>query len=135
MKSLFAALERWISSDSPVAGGAKIALFIVSLALLAYVGKQLANVNSAGPCSPNGFPGRCYHVSEKLCAIVWTKAEATCKQTVARLALSPGRLTGPIIARCQMLQIDQAFDGVRKGDTECEVHHRDLIDWQKRNGF
>ena len=83
---------------------------------------------------PEGMPGRCYHVSQDMCELIWGKAETSCKDSVQKLNLPPGRLTGPYVNKCKMANFDRAFIYARKSSPECDNIFLDLEDWRRRNG-
>jgi hypothetical protein len=126
----------WWNSDTNLARGLKVLLFFAVFAgLLTYFGYQIMNEATPKPCSPAGFPGRCYHVNDHICDITWRSSEAACKDVVKKLNLPPGRLIEPIITRCQLVKLDEAFSVSRKSTPECDDMHRELDEWKKRNGF
>lgn len=131
MKKLFEALGEWAGSLSP----ANIILlpFLVILIFLIYHGCQTMNVVEVTPCSPEGNPGRCYYVNQQACETVWEKADATCKEFIKGLSLPPGRLIGPIVAKCQLSNLDKVFLDSRKSTPECIEMFKDLEGWRARN--
>jgi hypothetical protein len=137
MKRLINSLYEWVFSDSPLAAGIKVlSLVAVLTAFLIYLVARMDENVLSGPCSPpNGNPIRCYHVSQHICEVMWAKTEPECKEFVTSLKLPPGRLVGPIIFRCQVIKLDQAFSASRKSTPECLDMHRELEEWKKRNGF
>lgn len=85
------------------------------------------------PCSPSGAVIRCYTVNPKVCKFTWALSEKTCKEWLKKFDVAPGRLTGPIIAKCQMSVVDSAFAVSRKSTPECQEGFRELEDWKRRN--
>ncbi|MGZ6480436.1 MAG: hypothetical protein ACXWQE_14095 [Bdellovibrionales bacterium] len=115
---------------------AQIVIFFAVLAGAGgYFAYMLMNEGGPNPCSVTGYPGRCYVMNEKACNLVWEKSAATCKEAIQKYNLPPGRLVGPIIQRCQLGKIDEAFGPNRKSTPECEDMHRELEEWKQRNGF
>jgi hypothetical protein len=85
------------------------------------------------PCSPQGFPARCYHISQDICEVVWKKAESSCKGIISGLNLPPTRLIGPVMFKCQQVSLDNAFGNSRKSNDECSAMKADLESWKARN--
>jgi hypothetical protein len=85
------------------------------------------------PCSPGGFPVRCYHITQDVCEVIWKKSEESCKTTVQGLNLSASRLLGPITFKCQLSSLDKAFSNSRKNNEECTEMKKDLDGWRARN--
>lgn len=94
---------------------------------------RLAGEARVTPCSPAGYPGRCYFVKEKICEIALSEAEASCKEFVLKLNLPPGRLTGPTMTTCQLATFDSAFHHSRRSDVECEAKVKELREWKRAN--
>jgi len=67
--------------------------------------------------------------------MVWSRSENLCKEYVKKLSLPPGRLTGPIVLRCQLVILDNAFAISRASSQECVDLFKDLEDWKRRNDF
>lgn len=105
------------------------------LGMAIYFGYQFTHETTVTPCSPGGYPIRCYQASQKMCDTIWAKAEVACKEFVKKLSLPPGRLTGPIVFRCQSVALDNAFSVSRKSTSECGELFQALDDWKKRNSF
>lgn len=112
-----------------------IFFFSILVAIVIFLAYQFQSEKETTPCSPGGYPARCYQISEKMCDIVWQKSVETCKAYLQKFALPPGRLTGPITFQCQAASLDNAFAGARKSTPECERMFEDLKSWELRNDF
>jgi hypothetical protein len=132
MRKLFASWQEYWRSLTP--GLKLLVLFVLSSAVLIYLGFQIKSDVQLGPCSPGGYPARCYRITENMCDVIWTKADPTCKEIIRKLALPPGRLVGPFIAKCQTALLDKAFLYSRKSSSECDALFSDIEDWRRRNG-
>ena len=112
-------------------------LILISLPslLLIFIGYQAAKEAEPTSCAPTGFPARCYQVPQKICEALWTKSGESCKEFIQKLTLPPGRLIGPIIFKCQLTALDNAFSHSRKATVECKEMVVDLEDWKRRNDF
>ena len=108
---------------------------VVLTGVLVYFGYQAAIDTKAPPCATNGFPARCYHITQRMCEAIWTKSEETCRETIHKLNLPLGRLLGPIIHKCQLASLDDAFVHNRKSNNECNDMFFQLEDWRRRNDF
>lgn len=104
-------------------------------ALLVYLGYFATTQEEVTPCSPQGYPGRCYEVKENTCKLVWDSTEVTCRERIRELALPPGRLEGPILNKCRQVYFDKTFSENRKSDFDCELIFREFESWSKRNSF
>ena len=107
----------------------------VGIATLLVVGLlyRISQEIEPGPCTPGGFPFRCYHIHEKMCDTVWAQAERSCQAKIKGLALPPTRLSGPIQEKCQLAAVDSAFSLQRTTSPECDDLHKDLEAWLQRN--
>src|SRR4051812_36614505 len=109
MMKLATDFVEWLTSGSTLAPASKIVgFFSPLLGAVVFAAYLLLSDPERGPCTPEGYPGRCYFVSEHLCKVTWDKFGATCKDMIAKLNLPSGRLTGPIMFNCQAMN----FDGV-----------------------
>lgn len=106
---------------------------MAALCVLAYVGYRLSQEDPTGPCSPSGFPGRCYRITETMCNVVWDKAEGKCKEWVKQFKLPPGRLITPVIRKCQLSDLDSAYKWLRISSPECDQMKVDLDGWRRSN--
>lgn len=112
----------------------KAGAFVVTVTVLIVAGYFIArNEFAAAPCSPEGFPGRCYHVPQSVCEIAWNNAEASCKDYVKGFNFGPGRLIGPMVSRCQHATFDKAFPYSRRSNEDCDSLHYEMEEWRKRN--
>ena len=133
---IFAALENWLNSGVILTPTFKaLTLFAAIFIIIGYLGYQAMQEVEPAPCSPSGSPARCYRISQRMCEPVWANAEVKCKEFVHKLALPPGRLVGPIVMKCQLSNLDQAFNYARKSIPGCQEMFTDLDDWKKRNDF
>jgi hypothetical protein len=136
MNRFFAAIENWIDSGMALTPTLKaLLLFTTVTIIIGYMGYQAVMEVKPAPCAPSGNPARCYRISQRMCEPVWTNAEVKCKEFVRKLALPPGRLVGPIVMKCQLSNLDQAFNYARKSIPDCQGMFSDLDDWKKRNDF
>lgn len=111
-------------------------LFSLVLILgLILIGEHYGSDVDDTPCSPGGFPSRCYNISPKMCIAVWSTTDENCKAYIKKFDLPPGRLVGPIVFRCQWAYLDSAFSGARKATPECQEMFTELKDWESRNDF
>jgi hypothetical protein len=105
-------------------------VFTVIVGGLAYYMSQQEELT---PCSPSKYPARCYHVQENACDIFWKHSEASCQAIIKSLKLSPTRLIGPILFRCQELKFDMNFAYTRISNADCDERHAELEAWKMRN--
>lgn len=136
MDRLTEALNRFLNWASALSTSQKVGILFSVFALFALsFSYRLVNEITPGPCSPGGYPARCYYITEKLCNYEWTRAKAKCEDFVHKQSLRPGRLLGPIVFYCQLSSLDSAFPYSRKSGEECDQKHADLMAWKRRNGF
>jgi hypothetical protein len=135
IRDLLAAIDEWLTSKGITPVYQAIAAFALFMALLIYVGAQFSNQDEPSPCGPNGFPGRCYHVPEKICTLTWNHAEKGCRDFVGKLKLPPGRPIGATVFRCQFVELDRAFMYVRKSTPDCNSAFAEVEDWKRANGL
>ncbi len=110
--------------------------FAVASAILIFFGLQLTEGQfDSGPCTPNGFPGRCYRIRPEMCETVWTQSKSSCMAIIAGITLPPGRLVGPALRKCQMVKLDRSFSYNRISTAECDELHRDLETWLQGNSY
>jgi hypothetical protein len=107
-----------------------IAMGIIVVAVLA---EELSRETKQTPCSPDSYPANCYHVSKDVCQFIWTKSEASCKEAIKGLNLSPGRLLSPILFKCQVASLDRNISTTRITSPECNRLHNELEDWLRSN--
>jgi hypothetical protein len=112
-----------------------IVFSFVMAAILIYVGYRFGTEEEITPCSPGGFPGSCYAINQKACEMVWESATKICEGFIQKAQLPPGRLTGPIMTKCQSVVLDNTFGGSRKGTPECQNLSEELKEWSARNDF
>ncbi len=136
MQNLLNVLAGWYRTLLPSQQRYQIFLLFFGLvAILAYFGYRMANDVAPTSCSAGEFPIRCYHIRPRMCETIWAKSEVSCKEYVQKLALPPGRLTGPILQKCQLATFDAAFGPSRKSNAECDQMHFDLEEWKRRSDF
>jgi hypothetical protein len=90
----------------------------VLLLLIAVTVPRLSQKETT-PCSPEGFLGSCYRISEDACLKAWTSIETNCSKNVAKelgRELRPGEMLGPKVVACQKKYYDKAFYYVRRTD-------------------
>ena len=104
-------------------------ILILMVGLIYYMAKDV----EPAPCSAQGYPGRCYHSDESQCEAIWTRAKEPCDEFIQGLTLTPGRLTGQILFKCQLTALDKALKFSRKSNSECDEMSKDLETWKKNN--
>ncbi len=136
MSKLIEALENWVSEGLPLKEGHKVLIFfIIVSAVLIYFGAKVLNEVKPTACSPEPYPARCYYVNQDACEIIWSKSELTCKEYIQKLPMAPGRLSGPLLFNCQLMNLDNAFASSRKLNPECNKMFSELKDWKRRHDF
>lgn len=134
MRKLISYLDRQMGFGGTLPSALKILAVVALVAFLAfYFRDRLVIEAQVTPCSPSGYPGRCYFVKEKVCEMALRQAEESCKEFVLKQNLPPGRLTGPTIMACQMVTYDNAFHLSRKQEAECDQKVKELQDWKRMN--
>lgn len=114
----------------------KLVIASVAVVGLLFLAAQLIPDDvQPGPCSQAGHPGRCYHFEEAVCEVVWKKASDECDEAIKKMALPPGRLIGPVMAKCQLIHLDQAFAYSRKEIPECRETFQKLENWKRQGDF
>jgi hypothetical protein len=133
MNKIIEAIERWIESADLSLSLRVMGGVVILIAVLIYLGFHTPESDEPSPCSPKGFPGRCYALDPDVCEVMWKKSEKTCTALVNSLSLPPGRLANPIVVKCQVAGIDKVFRYNRRDSAECVKMFSDLEDWAKRN--
>lgn len=126
-------IDEWIGPGN-FWTGLKILLFVAAVGIiLVYFAYRMEFDLPAEPCSPAGFPARCYRIKSDACEVIWQKSEGPCRQYVLKLSLPLGRLVGPFIFKCQSAGLDRAFQYSRKSSPECDRLFDELEDWKRTN--
>jgi hypothetical protein len=112
-----------------------LAFAFVLIVGLVYFVQNYSDEAEPTPCSPGALPSRCYQISKKMCETVWSTTEASCQEYLKKFNLTPGRLVGPIVFRCQWAYLDNAFAGARNPTPECKQLFSELKAWESRNDF
>jgi len=134
MEKLFAAIVEWFSQPESIRRSRNVLIFVAVISAVATgVGLYLSNDVVSTPCSTDKYPMRCYRVPKDACEIFWAHTESSCKSIISGLKLSPTRLIGPILFRCQVAKFDQNFSYGRISTPECNEMHTDLEGWKMRN--
>ena len=126
-------IDLWVNSDWPLTQ--IVILLVMGAGILIYFDYRASLEVVSTPCSPTGYPGRCYNIPQKMCEIIWSKHEVECTEFAQKLSLSPGRLTGPIVFKCQLVHLDKTFSTSRVSNRECNEMHLDLEAWKRSNDF
>ena len=114
----------------------RVLLFGIALtAVVIYFAYRFNNETTTTPCSPGGEILSCYSVTPRMCDSTWNRSVDACKEFIQKFSLPPGRLTGPIMEKCQQAIVDNAFSGSRRSTDDCKAMFRDLESWKQRNDF
>jgi hypothetical protein len=133
MKRYIEAISEWVGALTTTQ---RVLILVTAISVCA-VGFSflIPDVVKVSACSPEGFPARCYHITEDVCTMVWEKSKESCENILKNMSLPPGRLYGPYVLKCRMANLDRAFSPSRKSNAECDAMFKDLDDWKSRNQF
>lgn len=108
-------------------------LGLLAVSGLIYLAIFLVGDQVRSPCSPSGFPGRCYHTTQPICEDIWSNAEKVCREWIKQFTFPPGRLTSPIIEKCRQAELDKVLRNSLKSTPECQDYRSELDVWKQQN--
>ena len=110
-------------------GAVLIISFIIHFGVVVIVPVIEAEDAAALPCNEKTLSMRCYSLARENCQMAWSRFEKDCKvESMSIRQDRPTSLLGPVVKKCTLRKMDQAFRSTRKiiTDPACKDLFADL---------